>query len=251
LSPAASAVALVHVRMALRTVQGKIQFWITPLIVLALGALWSRQSGAVLPAHFPIPPGVLLAFLGVVLSCLTLEGVILNQFAVDRAGLTLQFLAPISDADLLKGKAVGGAFLAGSRALLCFMAAAVVAPGRPLLLWPAALLAGCAVYLLLAPAGAIVSTLLPKAADMNRIGQAGKPHPAASILGFLVILTAAAPAVGLALVAMLLLKSAALALTFLAGWALLCALISIPLYRLAEKLLARRRENLALVAQGR
>src|SRR5881628_3066200 len=47
LSPAASAVALVHVRMALRTVQGKIQFWITPLIVLALGALWSRQSGAV------------------------------------------------------------------------------------------------------------------------------------------------------------------------------------------------------------
>jgi len=251
LSPAASAVALVHVRMALRTVQGKIQFWMTPLIVLALGALWSRQPGAVLPASFPIPPGVLLAFAGVVLSCVTLEGVILNQFAVDRAGLTLQFLAPISDRDLVRGKAAGGAFLAGSRALLCFVAAAVVAPGRPILLWPGALLAGCAVYILLAPAGAILSMLLPKAADMNRIGQAGKPHPIASILGFLVILTAAGPAVALALVAVLLLKSAAAALALLTGWALLCALISIPLYRVAEKLLARRRENLALVAQGR
>jgi hypothetical protein len=40
-------------------------------------------------------------------------------------------------------------------------------------------------------------------------------------------------------------------LILIAGWAALAAVISVPLFRVAEKSLARRRENLALVAQGR
>ena len=108
-----------------------------------------------------------------------------------------------------------------------------------------------AVFFLLAPCGAILSALLPKTMDIGRIGQAGKPHPAASFLGVLCILAGAMPAAALVLGALLLFESPALALLLVALWAGVAAALSLPFFRLAESLLARRRENLALVAAGR
>lgn len=251
LNSVASAVALAQVRISNRTVQGRINFWMPPLIVLTVGGILRRHAGEILPAGFPVSLGVLLAFLSVVFSVLTLESVILNQFASDRAGLTLEFLAPMSDRDLLRGKAAGGAILVGSRTLLCFAAAGAIAPGGPILLWPAALLAGVAVFLVMAPVGAILSTLFPKASDLNRLGQAGKPHPIAELLGMAGILLATGPAVLLVFLALFVFKSPALALLLVSGWVVAAAGFSIPLFRLAERLLGRRRENLAMVAQGR
>ena len=141
--------------------------------------------------------------------------------------------------------------LAASRALFCFVPAVVVAPGGSLFLWLAVPVGGVAVFFILAPCGAILSTLLPKTMDLNRLGQAGKPHPGASLLGMLCMLVGAGPVLALGAAALFLLHSPAAAFLMVAGWAGVAAVISIPLYRVAEGLLARRRENLALVAQGR
>ena len=65
------------------------------------------------------------------------------------------------------------------------------------------------------------------------------------------IVAGAGPAAALALGALFLAESPALAFLLVAGWAVVAAALSIPLFRLAERLLAQRRENLALVAQGR
>jgi hypothetical protein len=194
---------------------------------------------------------VILAFAGVAFAFMTLEASTLNQFAMDRAGLTLEFLAPVSDRDLIRGKAAGGAILAASRALLCYLAALIIAPGGSPFLWLAVIAGGAAVFFLLAPGGAIISALLPKTTDVGRIGKGGKPHPVASFLGMLCIAAGAGPAVGLVLGALFLFESPALAFLLVAGWAAVAAAISLPLFRLAESLLAQRRENLALVAQGR
>src|SRR5206468_8377902 len=155
--PAASAVAVAEVRMILRTVQGKIAMCVTPGVVLFLGVLWARRPGE-LEIHLPLPFGPLLGFAGILLALLTLEPATLNQFAMDRAGLTLEFLSPVSDRDLIRGKAAAAAILGGSRGLCCYLIALVTAPGGSPFYWLAALAAGGAVFLLLASGGAILST---------------------------------------------------------------------------------------------
>jgi hypothetical protein len=250
LSPAVSAVAVAEIKLVFRTVQGKIGLCLTPVLVLFMAILWWRRPGE-MNVPLPFPFGVILAFGGIVFCLLTLEPATLNQFAMDRAGLTLEFLAPVSDRELILGKMAGTAFLGASRGLLCYLTALVAVPGGSPWLWLAVPVAGAAVFLLLAPAGAILSALFPKASDIGRLGQAGKPHPAASALGMLCLLAGAGPAAAAALVAGGFLKRPALAFLLVTGWALLAALISVLLLRAAERLLARRRENLALVAQGR
>ncbi len=251
LTPAASAVAVAQVKLIFRTVQGKIQFCLAPLVIAVFGVTTAREGSGIPGGNLPVPFGILLAFAGVGMAFLTLESSTLNQFAMDRAGLSLEFLAPLSDRDLVRGKAAASALLAASRALPCAFAALIFAPGGSPFLWLAVLAGGAAIFFLLAPGGAIVSALLPKAVDLGRIGRGAKPHPVASFLGMALLLAGAGPAVALSLAAILLLKSPALALLLVAGWAGAAAAISVPLFRVAERLLATRRENLAQVAEGR
>jgi hypothetical protein len=251
LGQSSSAVALAQVRLIFRTVQGKIGFTLIPLVVLIAGTLWLRRPRELLPEGLPVPFGVILALGGALLTLLTLEAAVLNQFALDRSGLTLAFLSPISDRELIRGKAAGAAILAVSRAAPCGLIALLLAPGGSPFLWMAGIASAAAAFFLLAPGGAIVSTLLPKTMDAGRIGREGKPDFWASLLGMLFIAIGAGPAILFGLGALLFFESPALAFMGSAGWAVLCAAISIPLFRLAERLLAARRENLALVAQGR
>ena len=251
LGRSSSAVAVAQVRLIFRTVQGKIGFSLIPLVILTVGTLWLRRPRELLPEGLPVPFGVILALGGALLTLLTLEAAVLNQFALDRSGLTLEFLSPISDRELIRGKAAGAAVLALSRAAPCGLVAWLLAPGGSPFLWMAAIASAAAAFLLLAPGGAIVSSLLPKTMDAGRIGREGKPDFWASLLGMLFVALGAGPAILLGLGALLLCKSPALAFLCSAGWAVLCAAISLPLFRLAERLLAGRRENLALVAQGR
>jgi hypothetical protein len=198
-----------------------------------------------------LPMGLLLAIFGLFLALLTLEGTLLNQFAMDRAGLTLEFLSPLSDRDLILGKAAGGVILGASRAIPSVVLAAALAPGGSIFLWLSLPSAAVALFAIMAPVGAILSALFPKTVNLGRIGKQSKPHPVASMLGMLCSLTAMIPIAGLALLCVSFLKSPALALVALTAYAVAAVLISIPLMRLAERVLARRRENLALVAQGR
>jgi hypothetical protein len=251
ISPAASAIAISQVRLVFRTVQGKIQTCILPLVILVMGILWLRRSGELAPAGFPFPVGLLLATFGIFLALLTLEGTLLNQFAMDRAGLTLEFLAPISDRDLILGKAAAGAILAASRAIPCVLIAAILAPGGSIFLWLSLPMAGLALLAVMTPLGAILSTLLPRPVDPGRLAKQNQPHPVAALLGMLGNLLALGPIAALGFAGVFLLHSPAMALLLVSLWTGVVLLISIPLMRLAERFLASRRENLALVAQGR
>jgi len=251
LSNASSAVAVSQVRLVFRSVQGKIQFCILPLVILVLGFLWRRQPQKLIAEGSPLPLGLLLAAFGIFLAMMTLEGTLLNQFAMDRAGLTLEFLSPISDRELILGKAAASAFLLASRAVPAMLIAALLAPGGSIFLWLSLPFAALALFAVMAPLGAILSALFPRAVDLGRLAKQNQPHPVAAILGMFGNLFAMGPILGLVVGAVFLLESAALALVFVMLWTGAALLIALPLMRLAERLLARRRENLALVAQGR
>jgi hypothetical protein len=251
LSNASSAVAVSQVRLVFRSVQGKIQFCILPLVILVLGFLWRRQPQKLIPEGSPLPLGLLLAAFGIFLAMMTLEGTLLNQFAMDRAGLTLEFLSPITDREMILGKAAAGAFLIASRAVPAMLIAALLVPGGSIFLWLSLPFAALALFAVMAPLGAILSALFPRAVDLGRLAKQNQPHPVAAILGMFGNLFAMGPILGLVAGAVFLLESAALALVLVMLWTGVALLIALPLMRLAERLLARRRENLALVAQGR
>ncbi|HEU5180234.1 MAG TPA: hypothetical protein VFW45_05545 [Candidatus Polarisedimenticolia bacterium] len=251
ISDAASAVAIAQIRLVLRSVQGKIQTVMLPAVILVLGILWRRRPPELVPEGFAFPIGLLLGGFAVFLAMTTLEGTVLNQFASDRAGLTLEFLSPISDADLIAGKAAAGAILGTCRGVPSILVAAVIAPGGSPWLWLCLPFAGAAVFSLMSPVGAILSAVFPKAVNPARLTKQNQPHPLAAILGMMVSVLALAPVVGLTALATLLVGSPPLALLLDALYTAAAMLVSVPLFRLAAHILAGRRENLALVAQGR
>ena len=251
MSAAASAVALAHARGALRTVRGKLAVYFTFMFVVLMYLLLADNFGRLIPSELNLPVGPLLMLLGVGFTFLTLQPIILNQFAIDQAGLSLQFTSPISDHELVQGKIVGCGLLAAGSSLLCLLGAAIFARDGHLLYWLSTVLAGLASYLVLAPLCSLLSALLPKTADLNRLGKAGNPHPTAGFVGLLATMLCLAPAAGLYAAGLLLAKNPWLTVTFLAGWTVVAAAVSIPLVRLSVVVVARRRENLLLVATGR
>ena len=53
----------------------------------------------------------------------------LNQFASDRAGLSLHAISPVRDADLVLGKAAGGAAIYAVSVAICVVCAALAGRG--------------------------------------------------------------------------------------------------------------------------
>jgi hypothetical protein len=248
LTQAASAVAFAQARTALRTVRGRFVV-LMPGPLLAVLALISRQ----LPGEFPGggflgSHGAAVLAMGILFSLFGLQGFNLNQFASDRAGLTLQFLAPIPEADLVRGKALGCGMILAVAVVPCLVCALVVAPGDSPSVWLYVLLAGASTYMLVSPVAALLSALFPVASDLSKTGSGGDPHGLAKLIGTLVVAALAGPP---ALLLFLLSGRPGLALLIMALWTLLAAAISIPLLGLAAGAVPPRRENLALVAQGR
>jgi hypothetical protein len=136
--------------------------------------------------------------------------------------------------------------LIGAGAIISLICAAVVAPAGSPWLWIATMGGGAATFLLTSPLSTWISIALPVAADLSKTGTAGNPHTLGMLAGSVAIAVAAAPAAAIlaffpplrALVAMML-------------WLALTAAIARPLLGSAARLLRIRRENLALVAQGR
>ncbi len=112
-------------------------------------------------------------------------------------------------------------------------------------------LGALAVLALGMPAGAAFSALFPKAADLGRIGRSGNPHPTASLAGGLLTVFLGLPPAGLAALGVGVLRSGSLALLLVAIWAAIALVAGLALLAPASAALARRRENLALVAEGR
>ena len=250
LSEAASAVAWTQFRTIVRTVSGKSLLIVGPLTFALLVLVAPRMLHRTHSPALTVDPQLLAAFAGVLFSLISLPRVSANQFALDRSGLTLQYLAPLSDREIVKGKAAGiGILWLGSVLLYLVLALPLVPLGSP---WtvPAAVLAGLAAYLVFAPVAAILAALLPKPADLSKLGAGGKPHPLAVFAAtLLAVAFFAAPA----MLAMGDFQSGPTVNGFFL--ALLCAGLaaglSIPLTRMAAEVLASRREAILLATRDR
>src|SRR5262249_45309578 len=242
-SPARAARAVPQLRLGLRTPRGRASM-VTPLLMpFFLGAAIARRGGLTIPGveggH-----GLALAAIGVFTSVLALLPIAMNQFAVDRAGFTRQMLSPISIRELLAGKAVGNALIAGIPASLCFILAMAIFRGAPSL-WLGLLFAAVATYALFAPVAAALSAIFPKAVDLNSIGNSSNAHQAAGLLGLLAFLASAAVPALLTLLAVGILHRVEFVALFLFGWAAVSVGVSYVLFIPVRRLVASRCETLA------
>ena len=247
LSPGASAVALAHVRLALRTPRGR-SILLSPLVLFAFfGFMMYRGSGAMEFGPFRFRSGVTLAAFSSFFCLMSVVPISMNQFAVDRAGLTMMLLSPLTESELLVGKAVGNAMIGMAPSLLCLVASLALFPAGSPALWLTVPIGLIAVYLVVAPIAAIASATFPKAVDLNTIGS-NNAHGLAGLMGMASFVAAAAPPVLLTAVAVTWLKRPGLAPAFVGGWCLVAYGISALLFTLARRIFHSRRENLAMLA---
>jgi hypothetical protein len=220
---------------------------LSPLVVLVvfLVMMWRSDSGNPFDVE-AIPRGIMIAAITSFVSLLALVPFAMNQFAIDRAGLTLMLLAPLDTHALLAGKALGNAAIAIVPAAIGTLGALSLYPGGDAALWIAVPLSSVAAYLLVAPAAAILSAVFPRAVDLNSISRGSNAHGVASLLGSLAVFAAMAPSLLLVLVATMVLERPALAPVLLAAWTLSCGVACVLLLRVAAAVVERRRETLGL-----
>lgn len=246
-SPAASAVARNQVRLALRTARGRFTV-LSPLVLFAIGALlmFRSSTGGAEFGFIRLSGGIPLAAFLSVIALLAILPLAVNQFAIDRAGLTLALLAPLETAALLHGKALGNALVAAIPAGLCVAGARLLFPAGHPALWLSLPLAIFATYLLLAPAAAALSMIFPRAVDLSSIGRGSNAHGIAVLLGTVTIALSAA-CCALLVGAASALHRPALAPVFLLAWTLACGAAHVVLFRWAARLFERRREQLGMM----
>jgi hypothetical protein len=170
--------------------------------------------------------GYLLFGGGLIFTFYAMHAISMNLFGSDRGGLTLELLVPVSDRDLVRGKIAGFGsvmFVGGSACLL--MSLLVARSGSPAY-WLTMVIGGVATFCLIAPMAIWCSALFPVASDLSKTGSGGNPHPFAF-------------------------RSPMTSVAMAAGWLLVAAAIGVPLSNLASRAVTARRENLALVAQGK
>lgn len=244
LSPAASAVALTQLRLALRSPRGRATIGSPLLMPLVLAGLGYNRGGLPIPGlqgHY----GLALAAMGCYAAILGLIPLSMNQFAIDKAGFTRYMLSPFGVEDLVRGKAVGNALIAAGPIVFCFVAPPLFLPGGRLALWTALALSLVATFVLLAPAAAALSAVFPKTVDLNSIGSASNAHQGATLLGMLAFVLSAAPSALLAFLAIGWLRRPELAPLFLLAWCALACAISYLLFIPVRRLVASRFETLA------
>jgi hypothetical protein len=249
LGPQGSAVAVAAARLVWRSPQGRLNLLMAIVFTtaIAVGVTFGGQG-------VPIGPIRLGGGLPVALFCLyfttaSLGVFLFNQFAAQGRGLLLLLLSPIRLRVLLIGHAAG-ALLAGSLPLVIAFAAGLATGDLPPTLAASLLLGIGAVWLVLVPAAAMLSAAFPQAVDLSRVGRRSAPHQAANLLGQLIVAATGALAAATAWLGHRLAGAAGLvaasALVLVAATA-----ATLVLFAAAERLVDRRRENLALVAEGR
>jgi hypothetical protein len=242
----ATAIARVQVAITLRSVQGRIAV-VSPTVVAAAFSL-TADFGRAFGGFTSLLGGTAVLALGP-LSVMVYQAVLLNQFGIDGPGFSLQTLSPLSDRDLVRGRAVAGAALALLALLPALVVTTLLHPATPWLLLPAAVLGGAAAYLLVAPAALWISMLFPKAADLSKLGNQGKPHGAAVLAGLFLVTTTLGCVQALGALGYLIGGAAGvlLAETLLATAA---ALLAWPLLHLVARSLPARRDALLLALRA-
>jgi hypothetical protein len=249
LTRGSAAVAQAQLRLAMRSPRGR-SILLSPLIVFAVFAIVMRRSVDGLDLGFlQVTSGLGLATLGSTISLLSILPFATNQFAIDRAGLTLALLSPLATRDLLIGKAAGNALISVVPSQVCVILAYALFPEGPLALWfsiPPALLA---TYLLAAPGVAALSALFPRTVDLDSIGRRSNAHGAAGLLGLLVFVAATLPSALVAFVSIGVFRLPALAPLLMLAWCGLALVASRLALGAVAALVDKRRENLVMVAR--
>ena len=243
---ATGAIALAQVRLALRTPRGR-SILLSPLIVFTLVAVVIYRQGDMDIGGLSLADGFNLSTFGSALCVLSIQPFAVNQFAIDRAGLTMALLAPVRTIDLLVGKAVGLGLIAAGPAAACLVIGGLFVGGGTPALWLSLPLALVASYFLLAPAAAMLSAIFPRSVDLNSIGRGSNPHTVASLLGLLLFAASLVPAFFIVMVTTSFLGRPALAPVALLAWCGLTLIASRILFIGAAAIFDKRRENLGLV----
>lgn len=247
LSRPSSAVALAHLRLAMRTPRGR-GILLTPLLMFGVfSVIMLRNGGTAQFGSLAFESGLALATFACSAALLSILPIAMNQFAVDRAGVTLVLLSPLTTRDYLTGKAVGNGLIAAIPVVVCVIIAAIALPAAPLALWLTLLLGLLAVYLVVSPVAAVLSAVFPRAVDMNSIGRGSNAHAAAGFIGMLAFFAAAAGPALLTLLAIRLLERPSLAPVLAGAWCVVAYVAGRLLFLIARRVFATRRENLALV----
>lgn len=247
LSRGAGAVAQAQVRLAMRTPRGR-SILLSPLVVFVLFAVVIHRQGQMDLGFLNLTNGLTLATFGAAVCLLAILPFALNQFAIDRSGLTLALLSPLGTRELLAGKAVGNGLIAGGPAVLVVIVSFVLFPGGSLALWLTLPPALVATYALAAPGAAALSALFPRTVDLNSIGRGSNAHGLAGLLGLLLFVAAGLPSGAIAVLTVGLLHRPALTPLVMLAWAGLAVLFSRVLFGGVAVLFDQRRENLGIVA---
>jgi hypothetical protein len=242
----AAAVAWVMFKSSLRSVRGRVAVLLPgPLMaIISLGLLRKPDEVPFLAAigtysHF-------LYGASLVIALLAINPFTLNQFTSDRAGLTLQFLLPVSARDLVRGKAIGGGALFFMAALVGGIASALATGGGHPAAWAMTMVGGLATYVAVTPVAAILSALFPVASDLSKAGSGGNPHVAAGLIGMVAVFAAALPVLGIAVPATMAGGRFPLALLAMVLWLVVVTAIAWLLLGSVAQLVTKRRENLFL-----
>jgi hypothetical protein len=250
LSEAVSAVAVAQARTAMRSVRGRLLVFMSGP-TLALLVFFFRRFDDVTVFRRLGEYGFVLAGVSMIMAILSAQSFTMNLFGSDKAGLTLQFLSPVSDAELARGKILGVGAVLAAAAALAVVSAVVVAPGGSVGLWIAAILGTAAVYLMISPVAVWMSALFPVASDLNRAGQGGNPHGLAAFAGIVALALAGGLTTGLFWTVTWGFSRPDLTLPAMAVWLAVVAAVAHRLVVLASRAISLRRENLAMVAQGK
>ena len=194
MGPASSAVAWAQVRTGLRSVRGRLLV-LLPGPMMGMIALLFRQMGS--DDRFAstlASNGHLMVGAGGLFCLYAMQALTMNMFGSDRAGLTLQFLSPIADRELARGKVAGCGIIFAVGLAVSVGIALLVAANSPISLWIAVLLGLFASYVLLCPLYVWLSAIFPVPADLSKTGSGGNPHPLPMFIGILCTALSAAPA---------------------------------------------------------
>ena len=247
LTSGASAVATAQLRLAMRTPRGR-SILLSPIALLGIFGVMVYRSGTMDFGSIHLDGGLSLATFASFVGVISILPIAMNQFAVDKAGLTMALLSPLRDDELLLGKAVGNAMIVTPPVLFSLVMVLLFFPAGPPLYWVTLILALVSIYLVGAPVAAIVSAVFPREVDMNSIGRGSNAHGAAGLIGLVTFVGAGVPPLLLALLATKGLAQPVLAPVFVLGWCLIAYVVWRLLFKVALRVFAARRENLALIA---
>lgn len=251
LGTGASAVAWAQFRTAMRSVRGRLMLVLSGPMIAALVLVVTRVEPGERWPQFLLAHGYFMLGVGGIFALYALQPFTMNLFGTDRGGLTSQFLLPLDDAEIARGKIAGCLLLLIPTMALTLVAGVAVAPSGSPFYWAASFLGVVATFLWMSPIAVWLSALFPQAADLSKTGSGGNPHALPMFLGTILVAVIAAPAAILLIFGVFVWHQPLLTLVIMGGWTILAAALAHPLVVFASRAIGLRRENLSMIAQGK